>query len=77
MQIPMHRLREGQYGIIQQLRLPQPLLQRMLDLGLTEGCRVECLLRSPGAGPIAFAARGAVVALRQRDAAGILVGGEP
>lgn len=73
METGLDRLREGQEGTVSQLRLQGAMLQRILDLGLTEGCRVACLLRSPGRGPLAICARGAVIALRQRDAACILI----
>lgn len=72
----LDRLQEGHSGVICRLKLEGGILQRILDLGLTEGCRVTCLLRS-GGGPAAFLVRGAVIALRQRDAACILIQEEP
>lgn len=46
---------------------------RLYDLGLTEGSRVRCLFRSPSGGMKAYLIRGACIALRDEDAAGVLV----
>ena len=47
--------------------------RRLLELGLVDGTIVECLGRSPWGDPSAFLIRGAVIALRKADCAGILV----
>ena len=47
--------------------------RRLLDIGLTPGTRVECIGKSPGGDPKAFLIRGAVIALREEDCAGIFV----
>ncbi|MEA4899481.1 ferrous iron transport protein A [Bacillota bacterium Meth-B3] len=47
--------------------------RRILDLGLTEGTRVEALLRSPSGNPVAYLIRGAVIALRADSSNGIMV----
>ena len=44
---------------------------RLLDLGLIPGTRVVCQGHSPAGDPAAYLIRGAVIALRARDAAGI------
>lgn len=44
------------------------LSQRLRDLGFTHGTAVECLFAAPGRGMRAYRVRGAVIALRQRDA---------
>ena len=41
---------------------------RLRDLGFTRGAAVECLFAAPGRGMRAYRVRGAVIALRQRDA---------
>ena len=71
--VPLDALRPGQHGTVAQLRLQGALLQRLLDLGLTEDCPISCRLRAPAGDPAAFGIRGAVIALRSADAAGILV----
>lgn len=45
-----------------------------LDLGFVPGAQVECLGRSPLGDPAAYRVRGAVVALRRRDAQLIALG---
>lgn len=47
--------------------------RRFQDLGLIPGTVVECLGSSPLGDPSAYLIRGAVIALRRRDAQGILV----
>ncbi len=47
--------------------------RRLLELGLVEGTKVECLGRSPLGDPSAYQIRGTVIALRRRDSAGVLV----
>lgn len=50
---------------------------RLFDLGLTENSEIKCLFKSPTGGMRAYLIRGACVALRDEDAAGVLVcGGE-
>ena len=49
------------------------LSQRLRDLGFTCGAKVECLLAAPGWGMRAYRVRGAVIALRQRDARQVAV----
>ena len=69
--VPLDALRPGQHGTVAQLRLQGALLQRLLDLGLIPGTRVVCQGHSPAGDPAAYLIRGAVIALRARDAAGI------
>lgn len=40
--------------------------RRLKDLGLVEGTKVKCVLRSPLGDPYAYKIRGAVVAIRKR-----------
>lgn len=49
------------------------LRRRLQDLGLIEGTLVRCLQRSPLGDPTAFFVRGAVIALRAADSAGVLI----
>ncbi|MDR1619499.1 MAG: ferrous iron transport protein A [Clostridiales bacterium] len=43
--------------------------RRLLDIGFTPGARATCLYEAPGGDPRAYALRGAVIALRNEDAA--------
>lgn len=47
--------------------------RRMLDLGIISGTTIEALQKSPSGDPIAYAIRGAVIALREEDAQKIIV----
>ena len=47
--------------------------RRMLDLGIVSGTTIEALQKSPSGDPIAYAIRGAVIALRDEDAEKITV----
>ena len=47
--------------------------RRFLDLGLIPGARVACLGRAPLGDPAAYLVAGAVVAIRRRDAARVLL----
>lgn len=47
--------------------------RRLRDLGLIEGTRVKCVLKSPLGDPQAYKICGAVVAIRREEAAQVLV----
>ena len=47
--------------------------RRLRDLGLVEGTRVKCVLKSPLGDPAAYRIRGAIVAIRAEDASRIVV----
>ena len=47
--------------------------RRLRDLGLIEGTKVKCVLKSPLGDPAAYKIRGAVIAIRREDAADIQV----
>ena len=49
------------------------LTQRLRDLGFTRGAKAECLFAALGHGMRAYRVRGAVIALRQRDARQVML----
>ncbi|MDY3771774.1 MAG: FeoA family protein [Candidatus Faecousia sp.] len=63
----------GQGACVCGLATQGTMRRRLLELGLVDGTMVECLGRSPWGDPSAFLIRGAVIALRKADCAGILV----
>lgn len=69
----LQQMRPGQSATVSRLCLSGPIRRRLLDLGLIENTRVECVGRSPGGDPIAFLIRGAVIAIRAGDCRGILI----
>lgn len=64
-------LKMGSTGRIAYLTARDGMLRRLMDLGFTCGAQVSCLLSAPGDGMRAYRVRGAVVALRLRDARNI------
>lgn len=62
-------LREGEQARVTELLAQGGMRRRLLDIGLTPGTRVACELKSPSGDPAAYRIRGALIALRHRDAA--------
>lgn len=72
-EIPLSHLPIGQRGKVRRLLGEGTLKHRLLDLGLVPGTTVQAVRHSPLGDPIAFCIRGALVALRARDADLVLV----
>lgn len=70
----MSSMHEGDSARIEMLLLKGDMRRRLQDLGLIEGTRVHCTQKSPCGDPIAYAVRGAIIALRTEDAQEVLVG---
>lgn len=47
--------------------------RRLMDIGLIADTEVTCVGRSPGGDPAAYAIRGAVIAIRDRDSAEVII----
>ena len=62
-----------QTAVISALNTTGSMRRRLLDIGLIEGTRVECLGKSPLGDPSAYLIRGAVIALRKDDCKNIIV----
>lgn len=71
--LTLNRLAQGQTARVRSLAPGGAMRRRLLDMGLIEGTRVECLQKSPAGDPVAYFVRGAVIALRSEDSAGIWV----
>ncbi len=69
----MNQMQEGETAIVLQLCCCGSIRRRMLDIGMIEGTQVECLMKSPSGNPVAYQIRGAVIAIRNEDAAQIIV----
>lgn len=63
----------GESGVVRALNTDDAMRRRLWDVGLIEGTSVQCLFGSPSGDPMAYAVRGAVLALRRRDAAAVTV----
>lgn len=66
-------LRVGQQGVVCALGNTGAIRRRLLDIGLTPGTVTTCVGRSPGGDPAAYLIRGAVIAIRDGDAAAVTV----
>ena len=71
--MPLTELPIGRLGIVRELRANNRTRRRMLDFGLIANTVVEALCQSPSGDPTAYHIRGAVIALRTEEAAGIIV----
>lgn len=69
-------LAPGQRGVVGELETVGPMRRRLLDIGLVQGAPVECLGRSPVGDPAAYLIRGAVIAIRREDSAGVVLRGQ-
>lgn len=69
----LHTLTIGEKAVVERLCNSGSMRRRLLDIGLTEGTRVTCVGRSPSGDPAAYLIRGAVIAIRDTDAADILI----
>ncbi len=66
-------LHPGQSGYVISLRAEGAIRRRLLDLGLVPGTKVQALFTSPSGDPVAYAIRGAIIALRLEGARQILL----
>ena len=66
-------LRPGQRAVVRELAAVGAMRRRLLDIGLIPGTPVECVGRSPGGDPAAYLIRGAVIAIRHEDGAGVMM----
>ena len=63
----------GQSGRVLCLRAGEGTGRRLMDLGFTPGAEATCVLVAPGGGMRAYRVRGAVIALRQREARTVIL----
>ena len=72
-QIPLDQLPIGKKAYVSKLVSDGATRRRMMDLGIIDGTEIEPLYKSPSGNPIAYAVRGAVIALRSDISGRILV----
>lgn len=65
----------GQIGQVEKIDHQPGMTRRLMDLGFTKGAPVRCLFAAPGASMTAYEVRGAVIALRKKDAEKIVLRG--
>ena len=69
----LNEIMPGGFATVKEIITDGDMRRRLLDIGLIPETRVECIGKSPGGDPKAFLIRGAVIAIRADDAAGIIV----
>lgn len=67
MTISMSELACGQVGRVLDLQVSGGARERLVDLGLLPGARIERVMASPAGDPICYRVRGAMIALRNSD----------
>ena len=72
-QFPLCDMSTNTYATVVSLETKGELRRRLMDIGLVEGTTVECVRKSPAGDPKAYLIRGAVIALRNEDAATIIM----
>ena len=70
-------LRPGQRGVVARVEGGGAMARRLADLGLLPGAAVFCTALAPAGDPAAYLIRGAVIALRRKDAGGVRLGEGP
>ena len=71
--IPLSAIAPGETARVAEIRVEGALRRRLFDLGLIPETLVSCRFAAPAGSPIAYMVRGAVIALRARDAQEIIV----
>ncbi len=65
-------LKLGDSAFVTEVTAGESAMERRLrDLGLIPGTEVTCMAKSPSGDPCAYLIRGAVIALRRKDAQGV------
>lgn len=60
-------MKVGDKAIVKKVQTNDNIKRRLLDIGLIEGTKIECLLKSPLNDPTAYLIRGAIIAIRKDD----------
>ena len=63
----------GECATVSRLLTEGSMRRRFLDVGLSPGTKVLCVGRSPFGDPSAYLVRGCEIAIRKRDAEGIVL----
>ena len=71
--LTLDKLNINESGSVAEILSEGAMRRRMIDLGIVEGTRIECIGRSPAGDPSAYLVRGAVIAIRALDASMIVL----
>lgn len=72
----LDEMRPGEQAGIAVVAGKPAIRRRLIDIGLVEGTKIECIGKSPFGDPKAFLVRGAVIAIRSEDCKNILINKE-
>ena len=72
-QIPLHKLKVGQRGVIVHVGGKGPVKRRMLDMCLVNGSEVQVVRVAPLGDPVEFTIKGYSLSLRKSEARNIKV----
>ena len=71
--VALSELAAGEGGKIVALELPPEARQRLLEMGMTVGARIEAVRYAPLGDPVDIKVRGYHLSIRKHEAAGIFV----
>ncbi len=63
----------GECGLVIRLLADGSMRRRLLDVGIAPGTSVACVGKSPFGDPRAYLVRGCEIAIRRKDAEGIII----
>ncbi len=69
----LDKLKLKKSGIVVKNQAKKNIKKRLLDIGLTEGCIVKCILESPSKDIKAYLIRGSLIAIRDIDSKNIIM----
>lgn len=72
-QMPLHKLKVGQHGIVVRVGGQGPVRRRIMDMGLVSGTEVKVVRVAPLGDPIEFEVKGYNLSLRKDEASNIIV----
>lgn len=70
--VPLSDINIGEEAVVFSVQCEAEMQTRLNDLGLLEGSRIRCLYPSAFGDPRAYLVRGAILGIRNQDAAKIL-----
>lgn len=69
----LNDIKPGESAVIKQIGSECKIRRRLMDIGMIEGAKIECIGESPLKDPRAYLINGAVIAIRSADCANISV----
>ena len=69
----LDEMQPGEQAVITAVAGKPAIRRRLIDIGLVEGTKIECVGKSPFGDPKAFLVRGAIIAIRSEDCKNILI----